>query len=239
MPQTYKDKPAYKSYRAGNEAGERDDAKMPDLKKDGNDKVIIVPGEVFCRWRDEENGLCYRSAAFYSPSSLRNHYKKGHGLQVSDRGAGSKSVALQHQLNRWYSQVDAGAKPTWVPDELQTQPPPANSSNNTSNNTDENVGENDFGGSSENDSQSDSDDDIEIIEKGKEGVEEDGERDEEEDGDDFEEDGEEDEDDMEEDGEETGDDMEEDGEETGDDMEEDGEETGDDMEEDEEVVEKN
>ena len=81
MPQTYKDKPAYKSYRAGNEAGERDDAKMPDLKKDGvcfriepqsicngtnaisglqNDKVIIVPGEVFCRWRDEENGLCYR-----------------------------------------------------------------------------------------------------------------------------------------------------------------------------------
>ncbi|KAL7939131.1 hypothetical protein V8C35DRAFT_326320 [Trichoderma chlorosporum] len=115
MSQAYKDWEGYQRYLTGTGNGEREDAKMPMLVKNEKNEAIIQAGEVFCRWDDGKGNLCGQNAPYPTPSALSQHYSYSHGLATQNREKGSITVGMQRQLDRWYTEISNGQKPTWIP----------------------------------------------------------------------------------------------------------------------------
>ncbi|KAL7927465.1 hypothetical protein ACQKWADRAFT_325084 [Trichoderma austrokoningii] len=118
MAQTYKDTPIYRQYLNVDSAtgrGERLDDLMPHLQYNENGHPIIVPGEVYCRWRSDDGALCVKKNALSSTSALRTHYRGCQGCSPESRRTGSNNARQQQELHRWYRAVVNGEMPRWMP----------------------------------------------------------------------------------------------------------------------------
>ncbi|KAK1250594.1 hypothetical protein MKX08_010597 [Trichoderma sp. CBMAI-0020] len=118
MGQTYQDTPSYRQYLNADPVtgrGERLDHLMPHLQFNEDGQLIIVPGELFCRWRRDDGALCVKRTALSSSAALRKHYHGCHGSPIENRRNGSNTVMFQQELHRWYRAIVNGEMPRWVP----------------------------------------------------------------------------------------------------------------------------
>ncbi|PKK47206.1 hypothetical protein CI102_9775 [Trichoderma harzianum] len=74
-----------------------------------------MPGELFCRWRDEDGVLCDRYEPYFCRESLRYHYRYIHGREIPITGKSGFTTRYHNQLDRWYTQVANGEDPNWIP----------------------------------------------------------------------------------------------------------------------------
>ncbi|KAI0459246.1 hypothetical protein F5B21DRAFT_455987 [Xylaria acuta] len=88
MPSSYRDTPAYKWYIAGDDKGDRPRA-MPPFNTDGQGRVVLSAGEVFCRV-SEDGGetLCHDRHKFSSLGALKKHIRTAHEIEPADSHPG-------------------------------------------------------------------------------------------------------------------------------------------------------
>ncbi|UKZ62747.1 uncharacterized protein TrAtP1_003980 [Trichoderma atroviride] len=118
MVRTYKDTPSYRQYLNVDPVtgrGERLDHLMPHLQYNEDGQLIIVPGELFCRWRSDDGALCVKGTALSSATALRKHYHGCHGSPTENRRHGSNTFEFQVELHCWYRAIVNGEMPRWVP----------------------------------------------------------------------------------------------------------------------------
>ncbi|KAM0275500.1 hypothetical protein ACHAPA_000363 [Fusarium lateritium] len=101
---------SYQRYKTG---PSRPDLKMPPLDNDENGSVTLVPGELYCRWRDLRGTLCPKTKRFNSHTALNSHLKEVHKLQVAARRRGNLNFYEDQNVQQWYTDMDAGRMPTW------------------------------------------------------------------------------------------------------------------------------
>ncbi|KAG5664413.1 hypothetical protein KAF25_008147 [Fusarium avenaceum] len=93
--------------------GPRPDTKMPPLDVDENGIVTLVPGELYCRWRDLRGTLCPKNKRFNSHTALNSHLKEVHKHQVAARRRGNFNFSEDQNVQDWYTEMDAGRMPSW------------------------------------------------------------------------------------------------------------------------------
>ncbi|CVK91627.1 hypothetical protein FPRO06_08610 [Fusarium proliferatum] len=111
----FKDTQDYELYTSM--TGGRPDEKLPPLDfKDGS--LQLVPGEVWCRWREDISGIICNSSEYHDEGSLRRHYERVHGATLSAKHPthGERNEAM---ISRWYADVVNGLQPSW-PRSVQT-----------------------------------------------------------------------------------------------------------------------
>ncbi|SPJ79852.1 uncharacterized protein FTOL_08243 [Fusarium torulosum] len=86
---------------------------MPPLDIDENGSVTLVPGELYCRWRDLRGTLCPKKKRFNSHTALSSHLKEVHKLQVAGRRRGNLNFSEDQNVQQWYTDMDAGRMPSW------------------------------------------------------------------------------------------------------------------------------
>ncbi|KAL7903695.1 hypothetical protein GGI35DRAFT_465452 [Trichoderma velutinum] len=74
-----------------------------------------MPGERYCRHRDTLGSLCWKDDKLSSESAIRKHYRDAHEMEVEHRAMGANPSRLQQELDRWYTQIVQGLRPTWIP----------------------------------------------------------------------------------------------------------------------------
>ncbi|KAL7914088.1 hypothetical protein GGI35DRAFT_475922 [Trichoderma velutinum] len=144
MADHYQDGDGYSRYVAGDGRDKRNDATMPILQinnvcsiaelllicrdmpakihyKEG--QIIMIPGEVFCRWRGDDGHLCWKNIRYANTKTLRNHYRCSHRVETEANPTGGFSADYHSALDRWYTQVSSGQNPTWIPRSPSRQPP--------------------------------------------------------------------------------------------------------------------
>ncbi|KAF5598985.1 hypothetical protein FPCIR_2631 [Fusarium pseudocircinatum] len=84
----------------------RPDDKLPPLDFQ-NGIVRLVPGEVWCRWREDISGILCDSDGFKDERSLSKHYERVHGATLSgkhptegERNQGMISIRLARLFNK-------------------------------------------------------------------------------------------------------------------------------------------
>ncbi|KAL7895715.1 hypothetical protein HDV63DRAFT_401017 [Trichoderma sp. SZMC 28014] len=121
----YNNQPSYRQYLNQDPATgrkERLDDLMPRLLFSEGGRLLLVPGEVFCRWRNDDDTLCKRKHAFNSHSNLREHYMRVHGSRVKPRPVGSCITREYHlKIRIWYNALVHGNKPFWIPSEEEKE----------------------------------------------------------------------------------------------------------------------
>ncbi|KAL7954691.1 hypothetical protein V8C34DRAFT_293628 [Trichoderma compactum] len=91
---------------------------MPPLQMNKQGQAIIVPGEIYCRWRGKNgrNGrLCKRKARYSQENALHRHYQVVHKVEIEPRTMRGFTYAYHLELTEWYKQVMYGNQPHWIP----------------------------------------------------------------------------------------------------------------------------
>ncbi|KAH6956584.1 hypothetical protein DER45DRAFT_614542 [Fusarium avenaceum] len=99
----------YQRYKTG----PRPDTKMPPLDIDENGSINLMPGELYCRWRDLRGTLCPKKYRFSSHGALNLHLRELHKLGVAARRRGTLNSSEEQNVQRWYTEMDAGRMPSW------------------------------------------------------------------------------------------------------------------------------
>ncbi|KAF5565283.1 hypothetical protein FPHYL_4345 [Fusarium phyllophilum] len=111
----YKDTQDYERYTTL--TGGCPDDKLPPLDfQDG--ALRLVPGEVWCRWREDISGILCDSDGYQDERSLRTHYERVHGATLSGEHP-TEGRRNQGMISRWYTDVVNGLQPSW-PRSVQT-----------------------------------------------------------------------------------------------------------------------
>ncbi|KAG5752099.1 hypothetical protein H9Q69_008886 [Fusarium xylarioides] len=111
----YKDTQDYERYTTL--TGGRPDDKLPPLDfQDG--ALRLVPGEVWCRWREDISGILCDSDGYQDERPLRTHYERVHGATLSGEHP-TEGRRNQGMISRWYADVVNGLQPSW-PRSVQT-----------------------------------------------------------------------------------------------------------------------
>ncbi|PNP59602.1 hypothetical protein THARTR1_00775 [Trichoderma harzianum] len=112
---SYKNQMGYRIYAIGNGEGRRNARMMPPLQYSNEGKVIILPGEIYCRWRGPTGRICQKNTAFDHQAGLYLHYRRHHDLEPERRTVTGFTYAYNQELDEWYTQVSRGDKPNWIP----------------------------------------------------------------------------------------------------------------------------
>ncbi|KAM0252508.1 hypothetical protein ACHAP5_001156 [Fusarium lateritium] len=84
---------------------------LPRLNVTEDGEVKIVPGEIYCRWRDAHNVIC--ELEFADERDLRAHYRDAHHLRYERRGPASLSRRENKHIGRWYYDTVRNREPNW------------------------------------------------------------------------------------------------------------------------------
>ncbi|RBQ69866.1 hypothetical protein FVER53590_01852 [Fusarium verticillioides] len=112
---SFKDTQDYERYTCL--TGGRPDDKLPPLDFQ-NGSVRLVPGEVWCRWREDISEILCDSDGYHDERSLRKHYERVHGATLSEKHP-TEGERNQGMISRWYADVVNGFQPSW-PRSVQT-----------------------------------------------------------------------------------------------------------------------
>ncbi|EGR44379.1 uncharacterized protein TRIREDRAFT_112276 [Trichoderma reesei QM6a] len=63
-----------------------------------NGKVIIIPGEAFCRHIGPMGMMCFKNTPYEKTGALRKHYKECHDLGIISKEPGSHRARYQNEL---------------------------------------------------------------------------------------------------------------------------------------------
>ncbi|KAM5510492.1 hypothetical protein FOXYSP1_10592 [Fusarium oxysporum f. sp. phaseoli] len=72
----------------------------------------LVPGEVFCRWREDISGVLCIHDDHKTGHSLRQHYERVHGAKLAQEYP-TQGEGKQARILRWYADITNGLLPSW------------------------------------------------------------------------------------------------------------------------------
>ncbi|KAM0214390.1 hypothetical protein ACHAPQ_007871 [Fusarium lateritium] len=84
---------------------------LPRLNVTEDGEVRIVPGEIYCRWRDAHNVIC--ELEFTEERDLRAHYRDAHNLRYERHGPAAMSSRENMHIGRWYYETVRNRMPNW------------------------------------------------------------------------------------------------------------------------------
>ncbi|KAH7199634.1 hypothetical protein DER44DRAFT_901250 [Fusarium oxysporum] len=104
---------AYKCYNTRNSP----DDKLPPLDFQAGGRFVdgilhLVPGEVFCRWREDISGVLCIHDDHKTGHSLRQHYERVHGAKLAQEYP-TQGEGNQARILRWYADIANGLLPSW------------------------------------------------------------------------------------------------------------------------------
>ncbi|EHK40038.1 hypothetical protein TRIATDRAFT_312962 [Trichoderma atroviride IMI 206040] len=113
----------YADLGASGQPANRLEQLLPPLQFNQNGEVILIPGEIFCRYRDDNNRLCqFRLQQHKMAGGIRKHYIIYHLLPVERRSKSHERKHFTEQARRWYDEVVRGNFPLWVPRDADDTP---------------------------------------------------------------------------------------------------------------------
>ncbi|KAH7328798.1 hypothetical protein B0I35DRAFT_404116 [Stachybotrys elegans] len=107
MPSVYRSTPAFLWYNATSERP----AGLPNYEIDGLGRVVMVAGEVFCRFHSAETGrICTDSHRWSSLGALKKHLRDAHKVAAAPSSAGSLSSAHDQKTADFYHDLKRRAE---------------------------------------------------------------------------------------------------------------------------------
>ncbi|KAI1818001.1 hypothetical protein GGS20DRAFT_426866 [Poronia punctata] len=105
MPSRYRDTEAYKWYLAGAQDGKRA-RNLPAFNTDGQGRVVLAVGEVFCRVSDDGGRtLCHDRHKHSSGGALKKHIRTGHELEVAPSVPGGLTMKDDQATMRYWDNI--------------------------------------------------------------------------------------------------------------------------------------
>ncbi|PON30965.1 hypothetical protein TGAM01_v200385 [Trichoderma gamsii] len=98
---------------------------LPHVQFNENGEVILLPGEIFCRIRDDNNDICpfvvdYRRR--HGKGGIRYHYRYAHNLPAEKRKLTHRYNHFLEKAARWYDEVVRAKMPLWLPRDATDSP---------------------------------------------------------------------------------------------------------------------
>ncbi|KAH6956579.1 hypothetical protein DER45DRAFT_645181 [Fusarium avenaceum] len=84
---------------------------LPRLNITEDGEVKIVPGEIYCRWRDAHDDIC--ELEFTDQRDLRTHYRDAHNLRCERPGSASLTRRDNMHVAQWYYDTVRNRMPNW------------------------------------------------------------------------------------------------------------------------------